>query len=72
LDAAAITDVLDRLPEWVVDDADRRDFDRPARTLPPPRVGETIDVSFPAGTDGPPPDVADGPLQVLRMQPVGD
>jgi len=72
IDQAAIDAVLARLPEWVDDDSYKTDFNRPAETLPPPRVGNTIDVSFPADPGGdPPPEIEEGPLEVLRVQPTG-
>ncbi|MEZ5243712.1 MAG: alpha-2-macroglobulin family protein [Acidimicrobiales bacterium] len=72
LDAAAVDRVLDRLPDWSGDDADRVDFNRPAESLRPPVSGDTIDVPFPADGGDPPPAVDDGPLTVLRHQPDGD
>ncbi len=71
LDDDAVTAIFDRLPEWVRPNTDRLDFNRPAETLRPPLVGETIDVPFPVGTDDPVPDVPSGPLEVLRFQPEG-
>ena len=71
LSEEAIAAVIDRLPEWILPDNDRLDFNRPAETLTPPRVGETIDLPFPAGTDDEAPEVAAGPLEVLRFQPEG-
>ncbi|MCP4307479.1 MAG: hypothetical protein GY788_21920 [bacterium] len=71
LDDATVDAIFDRLPEWVVPDGDQLDFNRPAATLTPPLVGETIDVPFPAGTDAAVPEVPSGPLEVLRFQPEG-
>ncbi|NNL97936.1 MAG: hypothetical protein HKO63_07005, partial [Acidimicrobiia bacterium] len=71
LDDDAVTAIFDRLPEWLRPDEDRLDFNRPAESLRPPLVGETVEVPFPAGTDTPPPEVPTGPLEVLRFQPEG-
>ncbi len=73
LDADDIARVVDRLPAWseIVDDVE--DFKRPVETLPPPLVGETIDAPFPPDGGGDePPEVADGPLEVVRFQPEGE
>ncbi|MEQ8840765.1 MAG: alpha-2-macroglobulin family protein [Acidimicrobiales bacterium] len=72
LEAPAVEDVLDRLPEWAEADGDRVDFNRPTESLSPPISGDTIDVAFPAETDDPQPEVDDGPLEVLRHQPDGE
>ena len=65
--------ILDRLPPWNVPDTDREEFNRPAQTLPPPLVGDTIDATFPPpGPHGGPPTPAGGPLQVVRFQPEGE
>jgi uncharacterized protein YfaS (alpha-2-macroglobulin family) len=71
LDDAVVASIFDRLPEWLQSGEDRLDFNRPADTLRPPLVGDTIEVPFPAGTDDPPPTVPTGPLEVLRYQPEG-
>ncbi|TVR23201.1 MAG: hypothetical protein EA389_12780 [Ilumatobacter sp.] len=65
--------ILDRLPDWVVPETDRRDFNRPPDSLRPPLVGDTIDAPFPPSTDpGAPTEPAAGPLEVLRAQPDGE
>ncbi|MGA9277126.1 alpha-2-macroglobulin family protein [Ilumatobacter sp.] len=69
--------VLDRLPEWGVPANDVVEFNRPAESLQPPVVGDTVDGPFPADPETPDaPDVADTPtdgdLEVLRFQPEGD
>ena len=69
---AEIRAVIDRLPPWDVDDGGEIDFDRPAESLPPPRTGRTVDQLFPAGPDIAAPVVDPGPLEVLRVQPVGE
>jgi uncharacterized protein YfaS (alpha-2-macroglobulin family) len=71
LDDDTVASIFDRLPEWIRPEGDILDFNRPADSLTPPRVGETVEVPFPAGTDDPPPDVTGGPLEVLRYQPEG-
>ncbi len=78
VDGAALDDdttagILDRLPEWDVPD-ESTDFNRPAATPRPPRVGSTIDTAFPPTVDAPPdtPDADGLPLEVLRFQPQGD
>ncbi len=67
-----IADVLATLPEWTGGDAEAEDFNRPAESLRPPRTGETIAAPFPADEPEPPPEVEEGPLEVLRHQPEGD
>jgi uncharacterized protein YfaS (alpha-2-macroglobulin family) len=71
LDDTVVASIFDRLPEWLQPDEDRLDFNRPAETLRPPLVGDTIDVPFPLGGDDAPPTVPTGPLEVLRYQPEG-
>ncbi len=72
LDELAIAAVASRLPKWIPDEADKVDFNRPAESLPRPRVGDTVDVAFPAPLGSAPPSVESGPLEVLRYQPNGD
>lgn len=69
---AEVQAILDRLPEWVVPDTDRQAFNRPAETLPPPLVGDTVEGVFPPTGDDAPPAPADGPLNVVRFQPEGE
>ena len=72
LTEAEISAVTDRLPAWDSDpDGDSVDFNRPAESLPRPRVGDTIDSPFPTQSDVDAPDVDSGPLEVLRVQPDG-
>ncbi|MDZ7676195.1 MAG: alpha-2-macroglobulin family protein [Acidimicrobiales bacterium] len=66
-----VASVTDRLPELPGGDDDRVDFRRPAETLPPPRVGRTLEEPFGVAGDDSPPEVDDGPLEVLRHQPDG-
>ena len=72
LAAEELAAIVDRLPDWIVDDADREPFNWPLQTSPPPRTGVLIDVPFPPADITPPPDVPTGPLEVLRFQPEGD
>ncbi|NND76096.1 MAG: hypothetical protein HKN44_13920 [Ilumatobacter sp.] len=71
---AEITTVLDRLPEWDVPPTDVKEFNRPPESLGPPLVGDTVDAPFPPAPDAPsvPNATADGPLEVLRIQPDGE
>ena len=68
---AEVAAILDRLPDWVLPDDDRRDLNLPAESLPPPQVGDRIDEPFPAAGEDPAPEVEAGPLDVLRFQPEG-
>ena len=72
LDDEQIRAVIDRLPPWDVDDGDEVDFNRPTEALPPPRTGRTVDQPFPAGPGIAAPVADPGPLEVLRVQPVGE
>ncbi len=72
LTRAELKAIFDRLPKWVVPTTDQQDFNRPAETLLPPLVGDTITTPFPPASDADVPDApATGPLQVLRYQPEG-
>ncbi len=69
----AVAAILARLPEWDVPIDDRRTFQRPAVSLPPPLIGTTIATPFPPEAGVPGPDTApDGSLTVVRYQPEGD
>ncbi len=72
LDDAEIRVVIDRLPPWDEDGGSQVGFHRPVDSLPPPRIGRTVDQPFPAGPDVPAPVVDPGPLEVLRVQPTGE
>ena len=75
LSDAEVAAVLDRLPEWDLPATDATDFNRPAETLLPPLVGDTVSAPFPPDADGPavpPPSGPDDPLEVVRFQPEGD
>ena len=71
LDGDAIAAVVRDLPTFDRDD-DRVRFNRPPESRPRPRAGETIDVPLGGATRPAPPTAADGPLEVVRSQPVGD
>lgn len=70
--------ILRRLPPMQVERDDEQAFSLRERSLPPPRTGQTSNVSFPAATSStsstkPPTDAAvAGPLEVLRYAPDGD
>ena len=78
VDGAALTQgeidaIVDRLPPFDEAEGDREEFNRPAETLPPPVAGETVATAFPPADGGDlPPDVPDGPLEVVRYQPDGE
>ena len=67
-----INNILLRLPPLQVDPDDRQAFRLPEEVLPPPRTGETISEIFPLPPEATPPEVAEGPLEVLRYSPEGD
>lgn len=72
LSAEQVAAVIDRLPPFAAEEDDQVDFNRPPESLPPPRVGRTIDQPFGASGGDQPPDPATGPLEVLRHQPDGE
>jgi len=54
-------------------EGDRREFNKRADTLPPPRTGATELQSWPPPpTEALPPEVVDGPLEVIRYSPEGE
>ncbi len=63
--------VLDRLPPLKTEGVDVQPFRLPVRSLPAPRPGETITQTFPPPEARPAPEVASGPLEVLRYSPEG-
>lgn len=68
-----VADVVARLSPFPAAEGDADSFVRPAEDLPRPRVGETVAEPFgSAASADPPPEVATGPLQVVRHQPDGD
>ena len=74
LTADEVAAVLDRLPEWDLPTDDVTDVARPVESLRPPVAERFVDASFPPPGDAPvaPDAVADGPLEVLRVQPEGE
>ncbi|HEV2883966.1 MAG TPA: hypothetical protein VGW36_03855, partial [Pyrinomonadaceae bacterium] len=67
--------ILRRLPPMQADTSDTQEFALRERSLPPPRTGQTISVSFPAPispTTSPAETASSGPLEVLRYSPEGD
>jgi alpha-2-macroglobulin len=65
--------LLARLPALETDPDDWADFRLPPETLPAPRPGETVDQPFPPPPpEVAPPEVPEGPLEVLRFAPEGE
>ncbi len=62
--------LLARLPALEEDGAAAA-FALRERSLPPPRAGETVAMAFPPEPDDRPPEIAPGPLEVLRYAPEG-
>lgn len=68
-----VQSILKRLPPVKAETSDEQDFALRDRSLPAPRTGNTINISFPPPVEVPKPDeTASGPLQVLRFQPEGE
>ncbi len=63
--------ILKRLPPMTEDASDAQKFALREGSLPPPRTGNTIDVSFPAPATAANETVTSGPLEVLRYSPEG-
>ncbi|HET8782513.1 MAG TPA: Ig-like domain-containing protein, partial [Pyrinomonadaceae bacterium] len=63
--------ILKRLPPMTETPSDAQEFALREGSLPPPRTGNTIDVSFPAPTTAASETVSSGPLEVLRYSPEG-
>jgi uncharacterized protein YfaS (alpha-2-macroglobulin family) len=72
LSESEIQNVLKRLPPVKAEAADEQDFALRDRSLPPPRTGKTINVSFPSSEAQPTPALPSGPLEILRFSPEGD
>ncbi|MCB9433977.1 MAG: hypothetical protein H6668_18565 [Ardenticatenaceae bacterium] len=73
LTADEINQILARLPELTGEAGDEQPFNLPDDLLPPPRPGRTVDQTFPPPpADVAAPEVATGPLEVLRYTPEGD
>ena len=65
--------VLARLPVLNIEGGDEQDFAMRERSLPAPRTGKVINVSFPASEERPQPDARSaGALDVLRHAPEGE
>lgn len=68
-----VESILKRLPPVKAEAQDEQDFALRDRSLPPPRTGKTISVSFPPPAEKPQPEAAAaGPLEVLRFAPEGE
>ncbi|HEY0838567.1 MAG TPA: hypothetical protein VGD74_00130, partial [Vulgatibacter sp.] len=62
-----------RLPKLLEQAIHTQDFSMPARSIPMPRPGTTIEVAFPPKEGPPPVEVTQtGPLQVVRFAPEGE
>src|SRR6185503_19826960 len=61
--------VLKRLPPMTEDASDAQVFALREGSLPPPRTGNRVDVSFPAPATAANETVTSGPLEVLRYSP---
>jgi uncharacterized protein YfaS (alpha-2-macroglobulin family) len=72
LSESEVQNVLKRLPVIKAEEGDQQDFALRDRSLPPPRTGKTVNVSFPSSEAAPTPAVATGALEVLRFSPEGD
>lgn len=64
--------ILKRLPELEFAEVEEQPFKLRERSLPPPRTGKTITVSFPETTRAGAHEVSSAPLQVLRVSPQGN
>jgi uncharacterized protein YfaS (alpha-2-macroglobulin family) len=70
---AEVQSVFKRLPPIKAEGGDQQDFALREKSLPPPRTGRTVNVSFPSSEPAPTPDqTAAGPLEVLRFSPEGE
>ena len=72
LDPARIDEITARLPVWQDNGTQQQSFRWPIQSSPPPRTGETINEPFPPTETTPVEPVDNGPLKVLRYQPIGD
>ena len=71
LSFAETNQILKSLPS-IVEDADDQPFRMRERSMPPPRTGKTINVSFPAREEiAPPGTKSPAPLEVVRYAPQG-
>jgi uncharacterized protein YfaS (alpha-2-macroglobulin family) len=72
LSESDVQKVLNRLPPIKSEAQDEQEFALRERSLPPPRTGKIIDVSFPPPEQAAVPETSAGPLEVLRYMPEGD
>ncbi len=74
LEATAVARLLARLPVLSEDPTISRSFAFPARTLPAPRAGETVEIPFPPPAEVAPelPPTIDAPLTIERRAPEGE
>ncbi|HWT03872.1 MAG TPA: DUF6049 family protein, partial [Pyrinomonadaceae bacterium] len=73
LSDAEVQSVFKRLPPVKAEQGDQQDFALRDKSLPPPRTGRTVNVSFPSSEPVPTPErSAAGPLEVLRFSPEGE
>ena len=63
--------ILRRLPPIKTEPSDVQQFALREGSLPPPRTGNTIQISFPAANNTAIEPVASGPLEVVRYSPEG-
>src|SRR5688572_12486211 len=70
LSVAETNEILKALPP-IVEDTDDQPFRIHERTMPPPRTGKTINVSFPAGEQIAPGTKSPAALEVVRYAPQG-
>lgn len=73
LSEAEVQNVLRRLPPVKAQEGDQQDFAMRDRSLPAPRTGKTVNVSFPSSEAAPTPETkVAGPLEVVRFAPEGE
>ncbi|MDT4968148.1 MAG: alpha-2-macroglobulin [Acidobacteriota bacterium] len=72
LSESEIQNVFKRLPPVKAEPTDEQDFALRERSLPPPRTGKTINVSFPSSEPAPTPATTAGPVEILRVSPEGE
>ena len=71
LSQSEIENVVRRLPPMTIDPSGVQEFALRERSLPPPRTGNTIAVSFPAPATAAIEPTTSGPLEVVRYSPEG-
>ncbi|MBD0372577.1 MAG: Ig-like domain-containing protein [Pyrinomonadaceae bacterium] len=73
LSDSEVQSILKRLPPVKAEADDQQDFALRDRSLPPPRTGTVINVSFPSASETAQPDTTtSAPLEVLRFAPEGE